>query len=484
MAFKLNELKFSQLNYGSVCSGVDAASLAWESYLGWNPVFFSEIERFPSDVLNTRFPNVPNHGDFTTIKEGDYDAIQLLVGGTPCQSFSISGLRKGLADDRGNLALEYCRLLQRLRPRWFIWENVPGVLTSNEGSDFKCILKGFEECGYSCAWRVLDGQYVRMDGYPRALPCRRRRVFVVGYFGKDWRPPAAVLLEARNLSQNNPPSRSAFNAITGQVEESIGGSGGHWDSIVNPHPTLCAGNGHGNSNQELNAGGAHLVMSDWYRNNFVYPIDMRKNQRQPHKDTGTGVGENGEVGYTLLAGQCHAVAHIVEPEKPVCVNEKYRSDSIHSVNSVAPTMLAGDGCVREHGGHAIVINDDRIDGVHLDPKWSEHKAYDENSVWPTISTQNIAAVGRGSVLVGEKPVKDKSYIRRLTPLECERLQGFPDNWTRISYKGQPEEKCPDGLRYKAIGNSMAVNVMRWIGRRIALVDYIIEEKVKYDKRKK
>jgi DNA (cytosine-5)-methyltransferase 1 len=186
--------------YGSVCSGIEAATVAWEP-LGWKPSFFSEIEAFPRAVLQHHYPNVPLHGDFTTIKENEYEPIQLLVGGTPCQSFSIAGLRGGLDDNRGNLALEFLRLADRTRPRWLVWENVPGVLSSNGGRDFGSILGGMVQLGYGIAYRILDAQYF-------GVAQRRRRVFLVGYLG-DWRRAAAVLFERQSLSGYLAPRRES-----------------------------------------------------------------------------------------------------------------------------------------------------------------------------------------------------------------------------------------------------------------------------------
>ena len=175
------------MKYGSVCSGVEAASVAWEP-LGWEPVFFSEIEPFPSAVLAHHWPDVPNYGDTTEFMSWPFKKIDVLVGGTPCQSFSIVGLRKGLTDDRGNLSLTYMRMVDQLRPRWCVWENVPGVLSSNGGRDFGSIVGALAELGYSCCWRVLDAQNF-------GVPQRRRRVFLVGCASGDWRDPASVLFE-------------------------------------------------------------------------------------------------------------------------------------------------------------------------------------------------------------------------------------------------------------------------------------------------
>ncbi|EME67490.1 cytosine-specific methyltransferase, partial [Paramagnetospirillum caucaseum] len=213
------------LVYGSICSGIEAATVAWHQ-LGWRPSFFAEIEKFPRAVLAHHWPDVPIHGDFTTIQAGDYEPIDLLVGGTPCQSFSVAGLRGGLADDRGNLALEYLKLADRLRPRWLVWENVPGVTSSlshaapdpcpppdplDMGCDgaevdledeyyseelhaFQCFLAGLSEIGYGFSYRILDAQYF-------GLAQRRERMFVVGCLG-DWRPAAAVLFERESLCWN------------------------------------------------------------------------------------------------------------------------------------------------------------------------------------------------------------------------------------------------------------------------------------------
>lgn len=144
--------------YGSVCSGIEAATVAWH-LLGWKPAFFSEIEKFPCAVLQYHYPHVPLHGDFTTIQKDDYEPIDLLVGGTPCQSFSVAGLRGGLDDERGGLAMEFVELAKRIRARWIVWENVPGVLSSGRGYDFGAFIGALAKCGYGFAYRVLDAQY-------------------------------------------------------------------------------------------------------------------------------------------------------------------------------------------------------------------------------------------------------------------------------------------------------------------------------------
>ena len=203
------------MTYGSVCSGIEAVTVAWEP-LGFRPAWFAEIDPFCSALLAHRYPDVPNLGDFTTIK-GSRGPIDVLAGGTPCQSFSLAGRRGGLEDARGNLAIEFCRLAGRLRPRWIVWENVPGVLSSNGGRDFGSIVGALAELGYGCAWRVLDAQFL-------GVPQRRRRVFVVGHLG-DWRRAAAVLLEREGLCRDTPARRKTREDVAGALGGGTGERG-------------------------------------------------------------------------------------------------------------------------------------------------------------------------------------------------------------------------------------------------------------------
>jgi len=348
------------LTYGSVCSGIEAATAAWHP-LGWTPAFFSEIEAFPRAVLAHHYPKVPLHGDFTTIEAGQYQPIDLLVGGTPCQSFSVAGLRGGLDDDRGNLALEYLRLADRLRPRWLVWENVPGVLSSNGGRDFGSILGGLGELGYGIAYRVLDAQYY-------GLAQRRRRVFVVGYSG-DWRRAAAVLFERESLSGHPAPRRKAGKDIA---------------------PTISA-----------------------------------------RPTGGGGLGTDFD-----LDGGCVVTA---------------------------PTLRAGGN---KTGG-------DRPYGTDVDTCDSLVVAFDTTQITSKANYSNPQPGDPSHPLTsgGHPPsIAHPSAVRRLTPTECERLQGFPDGFTDIPWRGKPN--APDGPRYKALGNSMAVPCMSWIGRRIEMVEGI------------
>jgi DNA (cytosine-5)-methyltransferase 1 len=387
------------IRYASVCSGIEAPSVAWEP-LGWKPVFFSEIEKFPSAALAHHYPDTPNLGNMEEINGHAYNGkVDLLVGGTPCQSFSLAGLRGGLEDARGNLALVFCRLVDQIRPRWVVWENVPGVLSSNGGRDFASIVGALAELGYGCCWRVLDAQYY-------GVAQRRRRVFLVGHLG-DWRPAGAVLFERESLRGNPPPSREAG-------EEAAGGAGGcasHWGG--GPHPSLNQSNstsGIGLSNQELFSQGGGGLVPD-----VAYAISCGSG--------GSKFGSGRHNQDTLIA--------------TTVVNA--RETPIHASNLSLPLGA-------QDTGHAIFCDtyNGRISG----------EVANALTAWTGLP----AATGP-KALIG-------SAVRRLTPVECERLQGFPDGYTAIPWRGKAPEGCPDGHRYKALGNSMAVPVMRWIGERI------------------
>lgn len=230
------------MKFLSVCSGIEAASVAWRP-LGWKAVAFSEIEPFPCALLQHHYPDTPNWGDMTKYKDWPDVSIDLLCGGTPCQSFSVAGLRKGLDDPRGNLMLTYLAIAAKYRPKWLVWENVPGVHSSwsgddppsdlvpgerreaTETSDFGSFLAGLAELGYGFAYWIFDAQYF-------GVAQRRRRVFVVGCLG-DWRSAAAVLFERHSMQGHPAPSRQARKGIAGGIE--IGPSGG---SFTDLNPTL------------------------------------------------------------------------------------------------------------------------------------------------------------------------------------------------------------------------------------------------------
>jgi DNA (cytosine-5)-methyltransferase 1 len=418
------------MRYLSVCSGIEAATVAWHG-LGWKPVAFSEIEAFPSAVLAHHYPDVPNVGDMTKYKEWNLGAVDLLVGGTPCQSFSVAGLRKGLEDPRGNLALVYCGILDHFRPKWFVWENVPGVLSSGGGRDFGSFLGALAELGYGFAYRVLDAQYF-------GVAQRRRRVFVVGHLG-DWRPAAEVLFESESLRRDTAPSRKAGQAVApcvtnGPPFSRTGNERVEAEAmVVQPFPvanTLTA-RMHKGMNSDCNEGQTPVVQP--------MPINTMVALRHQAlgERTGFGIGEAGDPAYTLTKGHSHAVA------QPMVL-----MDQGGSVMNVEHDMVGT--LRRETHGHEPVV---------MQPIAPALTASNDPSRSPQSSevTQQVAAVHAAS-----------TAVRRLTPVECERLQGFPDQYTSIPWR--KSEVTPDGPRYKALGNSMAVPVMAWIGKRIKEVN--------------
>lgn len=427
------------LVYGSVCSGIEAASVAWHP-LGWRASFLSEIEAFPRSVLSHHYPDTPLHGDFTTIKAGDYEPIDLLVGGTPCQSFSVAGLRGGLDDDRGNLALEYLRLADRLRPRWLVWENVPGVLSSNGGRDFGAILGGMVELGYGFAYRVLDAQFF-------GVAQRRRRVFVVGYLG-DWRRAAAVLFERHSLSGNPAPRREAgegvANALTDRPDRGGGNSEGqrlvpqgHCGQVA-PSLNAAFGSKLGLDNQHIDSGAGMFV------------AHTLKGEGFDASEDGTGRGT---------------------PIVPVCFSAKdHGADAMHDLS---PTLRAG-GHSKSHA-NAGVMPAIAFDTTQITSAANYSNPQPGDPCHPLAAGAHAPAIA-GTVRSHTRPGSNEvgsivatSAVRRLTPRECERLQGFPDDYSLVPHRGRP---AADGPRYKALGNSMAVPVMAHIGRRIEAVEAI------------
>ena len=484
------------MKYGSVCSGIEAASVAWHN-LGWEPQWFSEIEQFPSEVLKHRFPAVPNLGDMTTINQNpiaDERPIDLLVGGTPCQSFSVAGLRKGLADPRGNLMLTFLSIADKFRPKWVVWENVPGVLSSNGGRDFGTFLGALGELGYGFAYRVLDAQHF-------GVAQRRRRVFVVGYLG-DWRVAAAVLFESESLQGNTKPSRKKGKEITSNAEGSVGEAGDVSCAGGNLSPTVTSKwkTGYGGPSGSNETG------------NMVYAptvIDRAAFNQGENAQYEPRI-ETGETMSSLVAKGPHAVA------QPMAVD--WRTAQVdQGITQTLKTDLAkmSGPCIavdtynyttNDHTTQTIRSQSDTehigavlqpmafdwqsggdMRGMNLQEKTQlqrcqtpavmhsidfRNNRYNEEQIAGTLQSKESGGYSLNYTTGVHQP---PMAIRRLTPKECERLQGFPDDWTKVPYRNKDADQCPDGPRYKACGNSMAVPVMRWIGQRIQLIEKIINE---------
>lgn len=462
------------MRYGSVCSGIEAATVAWKP-LGWSASFFSEIDAFPRAVLEYHYPEVPLHGDFTTIQDGDYDAIDLLVGGTPCQSFSVAGLRKGLDDPRGNLMLGYGSLAQRLRPTWLVWENVPGVLSANRGRDFGTFLGMLAELGYGFAYRVLDAQHF-------GVAQRRRRVFVVGYLG-DWRPPAAVLFERHSLSGHPAPSREAREETTGTLSSRTSGGGGLGTDFE------CAG-GLQPVGFRMAAFGEYSgdgTASNMKARDYKDATDLVVHGAQDTCTSdrafalGRNSGQENAVFVSLRGRDGGATAELGGPiagtlraatgggDKPhvMCFAENSRSEVRLEGGDGSRTGALSTGGGKPGQGMPMIAQGITIHGTD-----KTAKAVSYTDLAGALRARPPGSIENSSTTA----VHDKMAVRRLTPVECERLQGFPDNFTRIPYRNKPADKCPDGPRYKALGNSMAVPVMAWIGNRIKLVSETLSEK--------
>jgi DNA (cytosine-5)-methyltransferase 1 len=381
------------MKYGSICSGIEAATVAWEP-LGWKAAWYSEIEKFPCQLLKYHYPTIPNLGDMTKLNENEIfknTEIDLIIGGTPCQDFSLAGQRAGMAGDKGQLTLEFCKILREKQPRWFVWENVAGALSSNKGRDFIAILSEMQKCGYGLAYRILDAQYF-------GVPQRRRRVFVVGYLG-DWRPAAEVLFE-QGLLQRNPKSSSKSGTNKQHT-------GNEKDGKNFQDETGCS-RGDGVCSQQLTS----TLKTRPMRNNVE---DVRESA-------------NKLVCQTLRAGPPFDGSH----------------NQIKNVVADTITIQSQFAGIEE-GHNNLVANT-------LSSNWQSHNDGTKNLVSDTYRNMTIPE--------SQDTVKT---VRRFLPIECERLMGFEDGYSNI-----PGAK--DTARYKALGNSMAVPVVRWIGERIQEVE--------------
>lgn len=563
------------MRYASVCSGIEAPSVAWHGPpLNWTPVFFSEIEPFPCAVLKHHYPHVPNLGDMTKFKDWPDYAIDVLIGGTPCQSFSIAGLRKGMADPRGNLALTFLAIVDRYKPRWIVWENVPGVHSSwsdaeNRGateavrgigeearrlagqlgfdagtierfgefeeveqtSDFDCFLAGLDELGYGFAAATIDAQY-------RGLAQRRERVFVVGHIGGQWQRAVAVLFDAESLRGNSPPSREKGKGTTHDIAPCVGASGRGFERGGDTR-------------------GQDPVVA--VEQSGVIPIQEIGKRQSGNSMNGVGHGQPGDPMFTLQRAAVHGVAiappitgqpygdnpiregllvaHSLRadgfdasedgtgrgtPLVPVDVAEVVGtlSDGAHmgggrtdrtptleeSLPSVAWALQerdskGADSSTKEghliptrHGGFfndPIPFDTTQITsksnyscpkdgdpchplaaGAHPPALAFDCKASGQNGFGVGEIASTMRSMGHNASHQnggGHQAVMSGMAVRRLTPTECARLQGFPDDYLDIIYNGKPA--C-DGPKYKALGNSMAVPCILWIGEQIEAVEQI------------
>jgi DNA (cytosine-5)-methyltransferase 1 len=384
----------NKIRFGSVCSGIEAASVAWHP-LGWEAAWLSEIEKFPCEVLKHHYPNTPNFGDMILLADkirlGEVEAPDVFCGGTPCQAFSVAGLRQSLDDSRGNLSLTFCeiadaidkrRLIQQSNPAIIFWENVPGVLNTKDNA-FGCFLAGlagennalipprgkWTDAGFidgpkrAVAWRTLDAQYF-------GLAQRRKRVFVVASARNDI-CPAEILFEFEGVRRDTSPSRKEGQDIANCLTKSP--------------------SSHSSYNPARSEGNAVVVSSIGYCNDLAPTL------------TSSAAGIS-RVGNDTTADAQYVVQQAI---------------------ALAENTI---GRQPQNGGNG--------------------NGFTEDGPMYTLNATGVHGIA------------NNMSVRRLTPIECERLQGFPDNYTNI------KTNCPDGPRYKALGNSWAVPVVAWIGKRI------------------
>lgn len=564
------------MKYISIFSGIEAATVAWQP-LGWKPIAFSEIDPFPSTVLQHHYPNVPNLGDITKIDWRPYvGTADIVVGGSPCQSFSVAGKREGLTGASG-LMFEYIRAVRDLRPRWFVWENVPGALSSEQGEAYRQLLSEMDALGYGLAWRVLDAQFF-------GVAQRRERVFLVGSLGTM--RCAEVLFERESMSWDHQSSRQKRQALTDEAQERFG-EADHDSGCLTPgetqsrrvyptsgvYPTLSTREKSGQNQESVFtqfgddiAGtltarydsspcvdrGANVVVDerdkvflcqtaqtgsngklvkqddvmntlDRTNSTAVAALDFNPTDarlRYAHDDVSqTLTARAGTGGNQVPLVQVQPVAFLynqgskarslglgeISPtlktdHNPVVAFAQNQCDDSREQGDVAGALVVRQGAKQQTYICRADGQTNAMAGVNLAPTLTPHAKKDPPIIYPaedstgedepvtlqirggkpgggksaliqhdmsaTLSTHNTR-----TLITGDNEERGLT-VRRLTPRECERLQGFPDDYTDIPYRNK--EHAPDGARYKALGNSMAVPVMRWIGERIRMVEEAAE----------
>jgi DNA (cytosine-5)-methyltransferase 1 len=556
------------MKYLSLFSGVEAATLAWEP-LGWEPMAFCEIEPFPSAVLAERWPDIPNLGDVTAVDWeqwlADNSRPDVIVAGSPCQAFSVAGNRLSLEDARGNLSLFTAELVRLINPRVFLWENVPGALSTKDNA-FGCFVgelvgageplrpsgKRWTNAGLvsgpeaRLAWRVFDAQYF-------GVPQRRRRLFAARC-PRDGTDPAEVLLERESLFGDPAPRREERTRPAGSPARGSRGGG----FIANTANTLAARGTTGGAwpGVEDAAGGqivadaeaGHLIADDTtimacahYNAEIATDLCTTLSARQYKdppiaftcKDSGQDASEDqsptlrsmneidgnanagGQVAIGFYStGGTHGVSAVDDGSPAVKVGSGLEIPSPPAVccvftsdgETADPIGANEQKTYTNEGGHNFRMHNvvgeplalaSRTRDGEKNLEWQEDIAYSLNNPGEGgRSDERMVLAPDDDPVAGFRPgqsatSRNVSYeedmaptlegggggnnrpalqagmaVRRLTPIECERLQGMPDNHTRVAWRGKEWEDCPDGPRYKAIGNSMAVPVINWLGRQI------------------
>jgi DNA (cytosine-5)-methyltransferase 1 len=499
------------MKFGSVCSGIEAASVAWHP-LGWQAAWLSEIEPFPSAVLAHHYPTVPNLGDMTLLPEriasGEVEAPDLFCGGTPCQAFSVAGLRHSLDDDRGNLSLTFVEIANAIDnrrldaghvPAIIFWENVPGVLNTKDNA-FGCFLGALAGedapldpagkrwtnagCVYgpqrTVAWRVLDAQYF-------GVAQRRRRVFVVASARDDF-DPAAVLFESEGVRRDTAPRREAGERIAPCVTNGPPFSRTK-NERVEAEAMVVAARMVAFGEYQVDGTASAMKARDYKDATDLVaqpiPLNSMNVLRSADADptTGCGIGEEGEAMFTLTKGNHHAVAQPISfgAQMSVPQTDVDLVQTLQAKNPMAVAQPVGIFQDSEYGiakydtagtlragripAHQMALQAKNPMAVVYNIAPGKGELKDDIHVTDAHISKTIDASGSNPAMhQGGSAIVQTMAVRRLTPVECERLQGFPDDYTNIPWRKKPES--PDGPRYKALGNSWAVPVVAWIGRRI------------------
>jgi len=379
-----------------------------------------EFDAKARSVLARHWPDVPRMNDVREVQGDEFGAIDLICGGFPCQDVSVAGRREGLAGERSGLWFSFRDIVDRVRPRWVVVENVPGLLSSNGGRDFAIVIRGLVECGYGVAWRILDAQYF-------GVPQRRRRVFIVASLGSG--RAADVLFERESGGGDSEAGRKARSGLAAAAGRRTNGAG--------PIPFDLAQITSGVNRTTVRAGGP------------AWPLNT---SAQAHVVTTAfngytgGADDNDAQGGHLVATPLRAEGHDASEDgtgrQTFVFDWQSGGDVRHNVSSRHVSALQASQTP------AVAFTErTRPDGVSLEMQEELAYALTNPGAGSRTTSRNIAgAFG----------------VRRLTPVECERLQGFPDNWTAYGADG-PQS---DSARYRQLGNAVAVPVAEWLGRRI------------------
>lgn len=515
------------ITFATGCSGIGAPEVAWGDHLRWKCLWNSEIDKFPAAVLKYHWPKVCNAGDFMAlaarIESGELEAPDVFIAGTPCQAFSIAGLRESLNDHRGGLTLEYCRIAdamdnQRRRrglpETVFVWENVPGVLTTKDNA-FGCFLAAMSGAGEpltpdtrngkwtaagvvsrqkrKIAWRILDAQYF-------GVAQRRRRMFVVATARAGF-SPAEALFERGGVSGNPPPQREEGEEVASSVRG--GAEGARGLGVVRAYAldalagnSMKSANPHSGCREVDVAGCLDTGCLEPSRNQGGLAICIAENIIGRSDVSGAnGVGVKEEQSFTLNAGGVQGVIEVYENHGQ---DSRVRKVDVATLNAKAGTgggnlplvLTTGQANAEVAENHCPTLNCNHEAPILCLATQQGGAEIGENYAPTLTSAAGMSGNNQpvvclmdqgGSVMTCEKDItgtlRSQTHghepviatyhiVRRLTPVECARLQAFPDHHTEIPWRGKPKEACPEAPQYKAYGNSMCVNVIEWIGKRI------------------